>query len=214
MQLHYRIQSTATWLFYEPRHLWLCTFVCLAAIATIVLREVTEPTIRIVGLALQVCGIVTVVWGIIATRQFFGMKSPQKTIVDWLWRCPLFGKSTIGAVGAALSASGVTSTHGYASLSINPSAELEQRVSVLEQSIPMMQDRISGLQVELTHASQSLKDQLKSEQQDRLALAERFDGRLKSYGTGGLHISAIGAVWLLLGAVLSTASAELCVLLR
>ena len=76
MILHPRLQNTVTWLFREPRFFWLCICVCAAAVVVMFQQGVTEPAVRLVGLGLQVGGLVTVVWGIVEIRQFFGMQSP------------------------------------------------------------------------------------------------------------------------------------------
>lgn len=214
MLLRHRLQNTATWLLREPRYFWLCISVCAVAVAVIFGRGATEPAVRLVGLVLQLGGIVTVVWGIVATRQFFGMQSPLRAFTEWLSRFPLRGRIIVGAIGEAVSASDALSARGYTSWPIDATAPLEQRVLILERNLPLIQERISGFQTEFDRAIQELKDQLKSEVQHRLELSQHMQSQLKKYGTGGLHISAIGAVWVFLGTVLGTASPEISAWLK
>ena len=214
MLLRHRLQNTATWLFREPRYVWLCVSVCAVAVAVIVRHGATEPAVRLVGLVLQLGGIVTVVWGIVETRQFFGMQSPLRAFRGWLSRFPLRRRTIVGAVGAAVSASDALSARGHTSWPIDATAPLEQRVLILERNLPLIQERISGFQAEVDRTTHALKDQMKSEEQHRLALSQQVQSQLKTYGTGGLHISAIGAVWVFLGTVLGTASLEISALLK
>ena len=65
------LKRLAHWLFVEPRFVWLAMLppAVAAALALGVLRS--EPAIRLSGLALQLAGILTVVWGIAETWRFF-----------------------------------------------------------------------------------------------------------------------------------------------
>lgn len=85
---------------------------------------------------------------------------------------------------------------------------------MLERNLPLIQERVSGLHAEFDQATQAFNDRLKSEEQHRLALSQHVQSQLKTYGTGGLHIAAIGAVWVFFGTVLGTASPEIAGLLR
>ena len=214
MLFRHKLQNTLRWLCYEPRHAWLCVLVCALAILGIGMQRGSEPTVRLVGLLLQLCGIVTVAWGIIETRQFFGMQSPVSTFTRWLARFPLRRGAVANASVASVSAGDACSARAHTSWPIDPDAPIDQRVSILERNLPLIQDRISGLQVEFDRSNQALKDQLKTEGQQRLELSDRLQTQLKTYGTGGLHISAIGAVWLFLGAVFGTASPEIAAFMR
>lgn len=55
---------------------------------------------------------------------------------------------------------------------------------------------------------------LKNEEQTRQAEDNANRAKLEATGTGGVHISAIGASWLFVGVVLSTAGVEIAELLR
>lgn len=96
----------------------------------------------------------------------------------------------------------------------DPSAPIETRLAALERNLPLIQERITNLQAEFDRSMRSLKDDLHFEQQHRQALSVELRGHLKSYGTGGLHVSAIGAAWVFVGTVFSTASVEIAAFLR
>lgn len=210
-----RITNTLRWFFYEPRHFWLCVSVCLAAACVVIIGGGgAEPVVRIAGLVLQILGIVTVVWGIVETRDFFGMLSPYRAFIEWAARCPLRRRVITGSMSASLSSGSALSARGYTSWPIDASAPIEARISALERNLPLIQERITNFQAEFDRTARSLKDALHSEQQHRQQLSLELRGHLKSYGTGGLHVSAIGAAWVFLGTVFSTASAEVAAFLR
>lgn len=202
------------WLFYEPRHFWLCASVCVGAIVAILYQDGAEPAIRLAGLVLQLLGIFTVVWGIIETRQFFGMQPSLKTVTQWLSRFPLRRRPIIVAIGSAAEANDSLSARAHTSWPIDSTAPLEQRVSTLERNLPLIQERISNFQTECDQRAQQVSDQLRFEQQDRLTLSHQLHSQVRTYATGGLHISAIGAAWVFLGTVFGTASIEISAFLK
>lgn len=209
MILHPRLKNTGTWLFREPRYVWLCIFVCALSVGVMIQQGATEPAVRLIGLVLQLGGIVTVVWGIVETRQFFGMQSPLRAFKEWVSRFPLRRQTAISAVSATLEGGFTISARASSSWPIDPTTDLEQRVLTLERNLPLTQQRISTVENEFERVTQELRGELKSEAQHRLALSEHVQSQLLTYGTGGLHISAIGAVWVFLGTVLGTASPEI-----
>ena len=210
-----KVMATLRWLFYEPRHFWLCVCVCLAAAFVVITRGGgAEPVVRIAGMGLQVLGLATVVWGIVETRDFFGMASPYRAFIEWLARFPLRARAVTGSMSASISLGDALSASGHTSWPIDSSATVQARLTALERNLPLIHERITNFQAEFDRTTQSLKDQQHSEQQQRQALSVELRGHLKSYGTGGLHVSAIGAAWVFLGTLFSTASVEIAAFLK
>ena len=54
-----------------------------------------------------------------------------------------------------------------------------------------------------------MKEELEAERSSGQAEDERTRGMLETTAIGGVHISAIGATWLFVGVVLSTAAPEI-----
>lgn len=214
MKLRYKLQIIIKWLWYEPRHVWLCFFLVAAAIVTIFVRGGTEQTVRIVGMLLQLFGIITIIWGIVETRQFFGMDSPLVIITRWLTRFPLLRSTVICGVASSVTARNTGSARGHSSWPIDPTAPIDQRITNAEKNIAVVQILITGFQQEFDKTCQEILERLKYEEQCRLGLSFEFHSRLKIYGTGGLHIAVIGAVWLFFGTIFGSASPEICALLQ
>ena len=74
-------------------------------------------------------------------------------------------------------------------------------------------ERISQTQAEMDQEFQKTADALKREGQSRVAEDIAIREKLEATGTGGVHISAIGASWLFVGVILSTASVEIAALI-
>jgi len=85
----------------------------------------------------------------------------------------------------------------------------QARIEALEKNIKHVQGRISSLETDLDEQGQELRESLEAERRTRANETERLRARLEATETGGLHLSAIGAAWLLVGVTLSTAAPEL-----
>lgn len=203
------ITRLARWLFVEPRHVWLCLAGCVVAIGAAMAFGGTEKAIRISGLILQLAGILTVVWGIIESRQFFEMPSPVEVFRDWLFRFPLRRLPPIkGSLAIALGETKVGG-RGHTSWGDDPTLPLEERIIRLAENFPLIHERITNLQTQLDSAVDQLSAAIKNETNERAEQVNALDHRILRHGTGGLHISAIGAVWLFVGSILGTACQEL-----
>jgi hypothetical protein len=86
---------------------------------------------------------------------------------------------------------------------------LEQRVASLEANVRHLNKRIDDSLRELDEIEREQKEALKQERQERTAEDNKIAAKLETSNTGGLHISAIGALWLFIGVALSTAGPEI-----
>lgn len=203
------ITRLAAWLFIEPRHFWLCLAVFGAAFAAVFSLGATEQTIRIAGLLLQLAGILTVVWGIVETRQFFEMPSPAKAFKDWIARFPFRRLRPITGTAAATLQGTALAARGHTSWPDDLSLPLEERVLRLAKNVLLLHERITNFQTQIDSTVAQLNAAIKRESSERSEQANALNHRIVRHGTGGLHISAIGAAWLFVGSILSTASQEL-----
>jgi hypothetical protein len=203
----------AHWFLIDPRHVWLCVVGLALACAVPMALGFTEKAIRITGLVLQLAGIVTVAWGIVSTRGFFGLPPVRRIVSTWWLRAPFRRRHT--AVGV-LNASSVLggSAHGYSTAPIDPSSPVEQQLRAVERNLSLIHERITSAHSQALKEQQALRAELR-EQTSRIEdVRTKLTEHIKVFGTGGLHISAIGAAWLFLGAILGTASQELAARLQ
>jgi hypothetical protein len=208
-----RLKAVWPWLV-EARYAWLAAAVICVALVISLRPHTTEPVIRRTGLVLQLLGIGTVIWGISETRALFGHASLTSKAKAWLGRFPLLHRNVVvAAVGAALSVIGgkarAYGTHGPGA---NPT--IEARLEALEKNVTSIHERISQTQKEMDEEFQKTADALKREEQSRQAEDRAIREKLEATGTGGVHISAIGALLLFVGVILSTAAIEIAELLK
>lgn len=172
-----------------------------------------EPVIRLTGLVFQLLGIGTVIWGISETRALFGHSSFAAKAKTWFTRLLFRRKNNIILSGtpsvAAVNSKGGDVTHGTA-----PNPTIESRLDSLERNISLIHERISGTKKEMNEKFRKTAEALRNEKQTRQTKDNAIGKKLEATGTGGVHISAIGALWLFVGVVLSTASVEIAELLQ
>lgn len=202
------------WLFIEPLHFWLALAVPgLTVLYSLVIVR-TEPAIRLSGLALQLLGILTAVWGIVGTWNYFELGDPLAVVTSWLRRCPLRKPRVITGVGMVTEQNDSLAARGHTWWQPKPEAPIEERIAILEKNVPLLNDRISGVQREVDAAVQRLQQEVAEAARTAKTEAKHVSGRLKEFGTGSLHVSAIGAFWLFVGSILGGASQEILCLLR
>lgn len=209
-----RIRALWPWLV-EARYAWLAIGLILVALAISLRPHTSELVIRLTGLVLQVLGIGTVIWGISETKALFGHPSFALKAKSWLKRFPLLRRNIVFATGAGSLGLAACKVRGHITqgpTGRNPT--IEERVDSLERNIALIHERISGTEKEMDEEFRKVTEALKDEAQARQAEDNLLREKLEAAGTGGVHISAIGASWLFVGVVLSTVGIEIAEFLK
>ena len=193
----------------EPRYFWLAVFVVALALSFTLRRGVTESEVRITGLLLQIFGIGTVAWGIRETRALFGRPTLVAEFRAWFCRFPVYGGRIVSA-SANITMSGASlHARGYSSASAGTDASVGARIEALEKNLKLINERIDHTQNEMDQKFRGHADLLEQEEQTRARDDQAIREKLEATETGGLHISAMGALWLFVGITLSTAAPEI-----
>ncbi len=87
---------------------------------------------------------------------------------------------------------------------VGSDATLEQRIEALEKNLVRVRDDLSRLQNKTEEDIRHQKQALTQEQQERERADKEIRDKLRATETGGLHISAMGALWLLAGVIMGT----------
>jgi hypothetical protein len=201
--------------FYEARYAWIALGAIIIAFAISLRPHTSEHVIRLTGLALQLLGIGTVIWGISETRAFFGHPSFVSKIKLWLKRFPIMHRhKNIELKATSLSVSATGKPRLYIKDGPIPNATIEDRIGSLERNITLIHQRVDCTEKEMDNEFHKVKESLTHEEQTRQSEDNILHKKLETTGTGGVHISAIGASWLFVGVVLSTAAVEIAKLLK
>jgi hypothetical protein len=208
-----RLKAVWLWLA-EARYTWLSLAVIAIALVISLRPHTSEPVIRLTGLVLQLLGIGTVIWGISMTRALFGHPSFASKIKAWLSRFPMLRRDVVVAVDSITSRLSFGKPRVYETHRSGPNPTIEARLDALEKNVTSVHERISQTQKEMDEEFQKTADAIKRETQSRQAEDKAIRDKLEATGIGGVHISAIGAIWLFVGIILSTAATEIAELLK
>lgn len=208
-----RIKQLWPWLV-EARFAWLTLGVIGAALIVSLRPHTSESVIRLTGLVLQLLGIGTVIWGISETRALFGHPSFAAKAKSWFERFPLRRRNIVLAVGAASLAAATCKARGYVTQGPGSNPTVDTRLDALERNVSLIHERISGIEKEMDEEFRKTAEAIKNEEHQRQTEDNAIRAKLEATGTGGVHISAIGASWLFVGVVLSTAGVEIAELLK
>lgn len=199
----------AEWMFF-----FLGLFPVAAAIGLIVFARADESVIRIAGMVLQLMGVGTVAWGIHITRKQFGHPSIFTVWRKRLARFPAFGN--LGGTGSGnITLPAMTSSgRGHCSASAGTNPTIYARIQALEANLKLVNDRVTDTQSEMDQWVRKQTDALMQEQQIRSDEDQCIREKMESTNTGGLHISAMGTLWLVIGVIMSSIPSELSVWLK
>jgi hypothetical protein len=152
----------------------------------------TELSIRLVGLLLQLCGISTVFWGII---------SLISRVKAWLGSLrPVVGVLSSGEANDA------AIVRAYVTYGPGANITIETRLDALEKNVTAMDERITK---EIEEQFRKLADTVKREEQSRQDEDAAIRENLEAKVTEGGCLTLIGALWILVGTILSTVSGEI-----
>jgi len=208
-----RLKAIWPWLV-DAKYAWRALAVICVSLIISLRPHTTEPVIRITGLVLQLLGVGTVIWGISETRALFGHPSFLNKIKIWLGRFPLLRHEVVfGAVNITLP---MLSAHGrgYSTCGPGNNPTIQARIDALEKNVLLIHERINQTQQEMDEEFRKINTAIKHEEDARKTDDKSILEKLEAKGTGGVHISAIGASWLFIGLILSTAAIEIAELLK
>jgi len=204
-----------SWL-WDAKYLWLALIIILGPSSyALFVPEITESRIRLAGLFLQLCGVLTVLFGILDLRKRFDHPSLLAMCKHWLMSFPPYhlpkrtANLNVELGGYVLTAGGVTMTHRA-----GPNATLEDRVRVLESNVDRLEHLSTELQLQVNQENRERGQELLSERQSRVRELEGVRSFLETTQTSGVYLSLIGLVWVFVGLIMSTASIEIAQLFK
>jgi hypothetical protein len=166
-----------------------------------------ENDIKWTGLFLQILGLGVVLCGVRETRKEFGHSTGVQRLIKPVKEFPRPRKVIEGA-GASLQATGLNSGFGTATISSAPTT-LEERFSALEEEFRTHRTNVANRLGDLDLASREQAARILAEETARTEQIRKVSYRLERISTGGLNLSVIGVLWVLIGSVLSTMPGEI-----
>ena len=173
-----------------------------------------DPSValRISGLVLQFVGTTVVIRDINGTRKLFEKPGMLASVGLWLKSFPPFRPKpiTISVPAALLPLSGGGRPH--ITTSFNSNASLADRISELERVVMGLQNVHAQVDRRIDEVKSELAQKIEAERQERIRGEDSAHQLLRAAQTDDFHISALGAIWLLVGMVMSTMPDELAII--
>lgn len=203
------------WSWAKQNPLFWCNFVFIAAILAVIWAwpapNASDFRVKLLGMVLQLVGILTVWHDLTAAARHFGKGGPLSFFVStgkWL-KAGLFG-ATI-QLGGASSVS--ISTFGSARIKsrqpINRDIPLTDRVAALEAIAAQIDADLDSAFKEIDERTSELKTKISTEAAAREHSIGDVKRSLESTATGNYAPLAFGAFWLAVGVVLATLAPEI-----
>jgi hypothetical protein len=192
----------------KPRLFWSALTVVVGAPWLGFVIE-TEEGFRLIGLGLQLIGILTVAYNLRGTRRQFDRPSVLTRVVQWWRERPKFRyPPIIGSMSATL-APPTMKARAYVWDDSKPDATVDQRVSTLERNLNRTRDWLIHIENSIDENKKSTEISIKQEQITRAEADSSIEKKLEQSQIEGLHISLFGIVCLIIGSIMGAASVEL-----
>ncbi|WP_319522362.1 hypothetical protein [uncultured Desulfosarcina sp.] len=199
--------------FTKPYLFWITIVVLAASVVQVLYISNSEASFRITGLVLQILGIGTVAYGIHDTRKMFGHPSFLSLTKDWLKRFPKFGGHVRMFASNIQATSMVGNVRGYVWMNAKDDSN-EERIKAIEINLESVNKRLCESQNQIGQCEREIEQGIKKEQDVRTKADRDILDKIEAIETGGLHISAMGVVWLFVGVIMSSIPAELSKLIK
>lgn len=198
----------------EKKILWLTLGVAGTSIFIAFALHPYEEGVRRTGWVLELLGLGTVAWDIYQVRREFGQPGYFDGFLDWLRRMP--GPWRRGAeLQAHIRLPGIQVRARLSSWhELPPEASLEVRLDIAEKNLQILRNELQHTQRQFDDEKVVQERLVSEERQAREAADFGITKKLEIAHTGGLHISAMGLVWLAMGLTFSTIPTELLGVLK
>jgi len=167
-----------------------------------------ERLYRFVGMVYQFLGVVGVLIGIAETRKQFGKAGLFAEAKSYLKSFPRL-KPTIVAVMASILSDATLSATGTLTTTLIQNTSLEDRVSRLEHELEDLRQQNSRTEEEFNRFKDHVSQVISEERSTRASGIQSVRDDLIKVETGGLSLSLAGALWIILGIILTSIPMEL-----
>ena len=206
------IKALARWIVYESWPVWAVIVIFGLGFAFVMASPLPSSTanrVRYSGLAFELLGIFTVVWGLRGKRLLFKRPSLIEHFRSWLRRFPRWGGTqhrVLVADGLSLS-SAVGKASGW--IGVPPGAAVDARLNALESNLAALRREHEEATKEVAENLRNTKEAVDLERQERKSADTALRQQLEGLGAEGLYVETMGVALLALGIVLDTIPAEI-----
>lgn len=191
------------------RHYWVAFAVVAVTVVVLGACGWTEDAFRLSGMGLQLGGVFTVALGILKTRTEFRHASVWSQFRSWVKTFPPLHPPKMTASGHS-SMPGLTG-EGYGYSTHGPAADqtIEGRLGHLEDVVKKLAAAHGRTYIAVLQAEKKAQKALDEQARMLSSQIDTVHGKIEATATGGLHISAVGAILIFFGTVFGSAGHEL-----
>lgn len=207
------IKQKLSWAKQKPLFWWNIVFA-----ATLVVMiwlwpapNASDIRVRLLGMVLQLVGILTVWHDLTAAARHFGKGGPLSFFVNtWKWmKIGIFGPKRIAVSSCAEGNYDIFAGRGKLRQPSAPSAPVLERVTALEVIVAQIDADLDSAFKEIDERTSELKTKISAEVAAREHSIGDVKRSLESTATGNYAPLAFGAFWLAVGVVLATLAPEI-----
>lgn len=209
------LRALAHWMRSAPvkTHYWWALAVVVFFVAMAGVLGWSEKAFRLLGMGLQLGGVLTVVWGILKTRADFGQPTVGSQFGLWFkafpqWNPPPIVLSVnpieLGVFGG-----------GHLICTSGPAANqtVEGRLGHLESIVKKLEEAHGKMHIAVLEAEKKAQQSLDAQARQLVGQIDDVSKKIEATATGGVHVSAVGVFLLFFGTVFGSAAPELSHLL-
>lgn len=202
-------QQMVRWLFGEFPFIWLTAVPITVAILLILICGVSEASIRIIGMALQILGLIPIFKSILELRREFGFPGIIQAVKSSWRRRPKYHPAPIGMTIAATMRGPSASISAYQSVPSSENDPIDKQLDALRANITMLRTDFESNKKAVNDTLEKYRQELTNLSGEQSTKISRLTEKLRSINTSGLAWSASGAIWIGVGIVLSSMSIEI-----
>ena len=128
--------------------------------------------------------------------------------VEWV-RAGLFGRRLVGVVGEAIEFSDACSARGRTRVPIDRTLPVDQRVARVESNLEQVDKELDSVFREIDQREADAKARVREEARKRDEAVRGLEDKIRDSAIGNFPILVFGAVWLVVGTILSALAPEI-----
>lgn len=160
-------------------------------------------------MCLQLGGVFTVVWGILKTRVEFGQPTVCSQFNNWVKMFPPLHPPPITVTASAILPGLAGKGYGYSMHGPAADQTIEGRLAHLESIVKELEMAQGGEYIAARQAEEKAQQALDAQARQLSGQIYAVETKIEATAMGGVHVSAVGVVWLFFGTIFGGAALEL-----
>jgi hypothetical protein len=169
----------------------------------------TEKGFRLAGMTLQLAGVLTVVWGILRTRADFGQPTVRSQFKIWTKVFPPLHSPTKTATVNVVLPGLMGEAYGYSTHGPAVDQTIEGRMTHLESVVKKLEMAQGRTHIAVLQAERKAQQSIDTQARHQAGQIDAVARKVEATATSGVHVSAVGVVFLFFGTILGSAALEL-----